>query len=119
MCKAGGAGADGWFRLDEPGPTRTLERPSGATRGPAWAADLPRIVREATPELTLFGAPGGEYSVVVGTGDEKPVTLPNAESTKVQVDLTPGFNKVCARVVRGLGSPQPEAQNCVDIVYLR
>jgi hypothetical protein len=117
---AGGDGAPGRVRLDQPGvdPAPSFQGVTHFYRGPMWSPDSPAIVAGPIPSLRLSGgANNGVFLEVGGRGKEG-----RSFSPEGMLDFTPalepGHNAVCAVVTIDSHSSQPDAFNCIDIVYI-
>lgn len=117
---AGGAGAPGRVRFDLPGddPAPSFEAVIHFYRGPMWSPATPAIVTAQMPSLQLFGGAMNNVFVEVGGLGKQGRSFSPQGVLDFTPTLAPGHNQICAVVTIESHSNQPDAFNCIDIVYL-
>jgi hypothetical protein len=119
----GGDGSPGRIRVDAPvGEVDEMATDPEPAQGPAWHPDTPFLVEEAEQDLILVGEPGRTYGVRSSDVIVTDVTPGGGGTATVPVTLERGRNRICAAYTlnaEALDLDEPEAQNCVDIVYLK
>lgn len=118
--KAGGDGAPGRVRFDLPGddPAPSFEGVTHSYRGPMWSPATPAIVTAQMPSLQLFGGASNNVFVEVGGQGKQGRSFSPEGVLDFTPTLAPGHNQICAVVTIESHSNQPDAFNCIDIVYL-
>jgi hypothetical protein len=118
---AGGDGAPGRVRFDVPGndPAPSFGVVTHSYRGPMWSLDSPVIVTAPLPSLQLFGGPSNIVFVEVEGQGKQGRSFSEEGVLDFAPTLAPGHNTVCAVVTIEPHSNQPDAFNCIDIVYIQ
>jgi hypothetical protein len=117
-CRGGDGGA-GRIRIDR-GNDATIEADPATFMGPIPVTDLPVIVSEANPEVTVRGAASEEYELYVG--DQETPTTFGTEADGLgspHPTLEPGLNRLCVYVTAKTELDYPESKNCVDVAYIK
>jgi hypothetical protein len=119
----GGVASVGRIRVDAPsGTVASMANNPVAVQGPSWAAGgsgAPLIVRAPMASVPLLGKSGATYGIVVDSSGQSAVTLTATTMKDVTVPVTVGHNAVCAVAdAVSTSSGNPEALECIDVVYV-
>jgi len=118
----GGAGSVGRIRVDSPtGGVDTMADTPAAVAGPAWDLDSPWFAGARDVTLTLHGAAGRSFGILVdGDATGADATTGTSGTATVDVELEPGRHAICAAYApSGQGTLSvPEATTCIDVAYV-